>query len=927
MGHPPYEARPDLLLATKLHLPPAPPDLVRRSALAARLDAGLQRKLVLISAPAGFGKTTLLSAALRDSARPTAWLSLDAGDNDPARFWAYVIAALQALHPGIAEEVLPLLRSKGAPIEGALTLLINALAAVPGDVTLVLDDYHMIEAAPVHTALAFLLDHLPERLHLAIAGRADPPLPLGRLRASGALVELRAADLRFTHDEVAGFLTEAMGRALAPDAIARLDARTEGWIAGLRLAALALQGRDDVDGFIAAFTGSHRYILDYLLEEVLARQAESVQHFLLETSILDRFTASLCAAVTGQDDTLIMLRQLEQANLFLAPLDEERRWYRYHQLFADFLQARLLQIDAERVPKLHRIAADWFERQGLVTDAVRHALASREAAYAAALVEAQAPTLLWRQGETTTLLGWLNALPDDEVRARPQLCLVRAWALLITGQFAAIEPWLAEVERHLGEGAGRGVVTRAAAGGTGQQASDDSDVLRGEAMAIRAGVAQLQGDFRHSVELCHRALDLLPPGNLLLRGGLMLNLGVAAWNEDDAPMGEQALAEASRISQRAGNLQAAVVALTVLGDLQVEQGRLHEAAATYSQAVEMGEVDGVQSVHAAGGAAVALGAVFREWNDLRTAEQRTEQGLRLARQWGFADGLAHAYRYLALLRAAQGNLPEAHAALRAALDVIRHSDLGPRVAATIGMEQARLWIATGELAGAVRWARESGLHVEDAPAYLQERAYLVLARLRMAERDDGAVLGLLQRLRHAAAAGGRTTRVIEALVLEALALHTRGDTAQAVNVLARALALAEPEGYVRSFVDEGAPMAVLLERLLDAAHSGTLARAGVTPAYVRTLLTALGHPPRDLTASTPPLVPVGTSELLVEPLRPRELEVLRLLAAGRSNQEIAAALVVAVTTVKTHINNLYSKLGVRSRTQAVARARELNLLP
>ncbi len=911
------------LLTTKLYARPAGPEILARPHLTARLRAALQHRLTLISAPPGFGKTTLLRQWLPEATQPVAWLSLDQSDNDPVHFWRYVFAALQRAQPAIEPAGLALLRSpRPMQTEAVITALLNAVAGLQSDLTLVLDDYHVIDASAIHEGLAFLIDHCPPTLHLALATRSDPALPLARWRVRGELAEVRARHLRFTLEEAASFLGQIMHVTLAPDDVAVLEARTEGWIAGLQLAALSMQGRTDAAGFLAAFNGSHRHVVDYLIAEVLERQPAPVQHFLLHTSILERLCGPLCNALTGQDHGQAILEQLERANLFVVALDDERCWYRYHHLFGEFLQVRLRQLDRDRVPRLHRTAADWFERHGLVAEAIRHALAGQDAAHAARLVETQAETLFWRQGEAATLLRWLDALPEAEVRARPRLCLFRGWSLLTAGQLTAVEPWLAEVERQLIR---RHPVKDAAAGGPDlasfawpEQVAIDT--IRGEVTAIRAGVAQFQGDLRRSAELCRTALDVLPGDNLLLRGSLMLNLGVATWNSGDATTGAQALADASAISERAGNLQAAIVALTVLADLHTEQGRLRQAAAIYRRALDLGGVDSVQPVLAVGNAAIGLGALLRERNDLDAAESLTRQGLRLARQWGYAEGISQAFRNLARIEEAKGNLEEAHQAIRQALEAIRRSDLGERARAAIALDEARLRIASGDLAAAAQWAHEANLRVDDEPAYLQEREYLMFARLLIAEGTPEVAVRLLERLRRRAAAGGRTGRVIETLVLQALALQAHGRFRPAIRALAEALALAEPEPYVRVFIGEGPAMIGLLRQA---------AAAGSAPAYVRSLLAATGTTAASdrLHAAPHSSSPVpDTLRSPVELLSARELAILRLLATGISSAAIARQSIVSINTVKTQIQSIYGKLGVHSRADAIARARDLQIL-
>jgi LuxR family maltose regulon positive regulatory protein len=932
------------LMATKLFIPAVRLHLLSRPRLTTRLDEALRlgHKLTLISAPAGFGKTTLLIDWIRgkdgtDAAPRIGWVSLDEADDDVARFLAYLIAALQRLHEGFGSGMLAALQSpQPPPIESLLTALINQLATWPlpaapdGRYVLVLDDYHTVKAPAVHDAVAFLLDHLPAQVHLIIVSRSDPVLSLARLRGRGQLTELRAADLRFTPAETADFLNAVMGLGLAAGDMAALAARTEGWITGLQLAAISLQGRDPehVPAFLEDFTGSHRFVLDYLVEEVLQRQPAAVQAFLFQTSVLGRFCGPLCDAVlgTGQAGTGAQstLEYLEAANLFVVALDDQRHWYRYHRLFADLLRARLKQRGGELgcapAGTLHRRASEWYEHGGFVDEAVHHALAARDLERAARLVEENGLQMLLH-GELTTLLRWVAALPDACVRPRPRLCVYHAWALVLTGQPDAAEPWLQCAEEVLAEREQQRPGTRPPI--AGDPGSAEGATLLGHVAAIRAYAAALGGDAPHTIELAQQALALLPEDEGVVRSVVAFTLGGTYLLGGDVAAAGEAFAKASRMGRAAGNMNLAISALCHQARVQIEQGRLRRAAETYRQALEWatgpkGELLPVAAQYYSGRA-----ELLYEWNDLEGAAQALEKGIELAKQWGNVEALAADYGGLAQVYQAQGDPGRATDMVRRAEQVISEHTVSPLVPATVAAYWPNLWLAQKDLAAAENWVRERGLDADDEPAYRFEFEYLTLARVLVAVRRPGEASELLERLLGAAQAGGRTGRTIEIRALQALALQAQGATALALEVLERALALAEPEGYVRSFVDRGEAMKELLSAL-------GAQRPPAATGYVRALLAAFDRETGVQTADSS-LVPgpaapaTGQFEGLIEPLSPRELEVLRLVAAGLTNREIADRLVIAVSTVKSHTNSIYGKLDVSNRTQAVARARTLEL--
>jgi len=910
----------DVLLATKLNVPGPRAGFVARPRLAQRLDEGADRGLVLVCAPAGSGKTALLADWARSGQRPAAWLSLDDADNDPARFWRHAVAALDRACPGIGERVGPLLGPPApASFEGLVTALINELAAEPGagEMRLVLDDYHLIGSQPVHASLGFLLEHRPPGLGLVLASRADPPLPLARLRARGQLAELRAAELRFTAGEAAALLREAAGADLPDAAVTALTDRTEGWAAGLQLAALSLRGRADVAGFVAAFTGSNRYVLDFLAEEVLERQSEQVRAFLLETSVLERLSGPLCDAVAGRTGSQAMLEQVERAGLFLVPLDEVRGWWRYHQLFADLLRARLRQEQPGRVAALHRNAAAWCEEHGLADDAVRHAVAAGEMSRAARLIELYADALIFLRGEGATVQRWLAALPAGLAGSRPRLLLAQARLALLSRHVEAAEVALDAAERALA--GAPGVADEPFEPSAGRDASQLANVPAAIALG-RAALAQLRGDAEGTAAFASRALAELGEGEWLLASHANGYLGVAEWLRGRLAEAEHALS--SSIGQwRAGQPTMAAWGSHLLGQVQRAQGRLDAAAGTYQQALEITAPPGRPALPGAGAAHVGLAEVAYQRGELDAALEQLTQGIPLCRQFVFTQPLATGLATLAWIRQAQGDAAGAREAIGEAGRAAPGQDV-PGLLNPVPAQRARLLLAQGDPATAARWTQERGLAADDDPVYPREPGHLVLARVLLAQDQPGQALTLLGRLHAAAVSQGRAGSVIEADTLRALALAASGQETAAVAALAKALTLACPQGYVRVFADEGPPMAVLLGRLIAAQRSGQAA-AGVPLGYLARLLRAFGseHAVPD-TGQVTAVVPG-----IVEPLTSRELEVLGLLAAGRSNQAIAGQLVVTLDTVKKHVSHVLDKLGATNRTEAVARARELDLIP
>ncbi len=910
----------DVLLATKLHVPGSHPGLVPRPRLAERLDEGLGRGLILACAPAGYGKTALLADWARRGRRPIAWLSLDTADNDPARFWRYVVAALDRVCPGIGESVGPLLGPLVPPsFERLLEALINEIAARLGDgeALLVLDDYHVISSEPVHSSLRFLLEQRPPGLRLIMASRSDPPLALARHRARGQLAELRAAELRFTAEEAATLLQQlaaAPGVTLSDAAVAALAARTEGWAAGLQLAGLSLRGQHDVDGFVAAFTGSHRYVLDYLAEEVLERQSEQVRTFLLETSVLERLSGALCDAATGRAGNQAMLEQVERAGLFLVPLDEVRGWWRYHHLFADLLRARLLKQQPARAAALHRAAAAWSDEHRLPDDAVRHAVAAGEMIWAARLIEQNFDAVYSLRGEGATLQRWLAALPDDLVQVRPRLLVAQAWMALAGGDARAADGLLDGAESAPAAAADEPFEPS-----VGRSASLLASVPVRIAL-LRAYLAELRGDAKGAAAFAAQALAGIGEGEWLLASVTRIHLGIAEWLH-----GRLAAAERAFASGVAGWQAAAQPTITAwrcyeLAQVQRSQGRLDAAVRTCQQALEITAPPGRLPLPAAGPAYVSLAEVAYQRNELDTALRHVIKGIALCRQFVYTPPMAAGLLTLAWIRQASG---DPAGALDAIGEAMQAAPVPAGLLNPVPAQRARLLLGQGDLAAAARWTQEGGLGADDEPDYPNEPGHLLLARVLLAQGRPDRALALLDRLHAAAITQDRIGSVIEAGALRALALAAGGDDAGAVDALAGALTLACPQGYVRVFADEGPPMARLLARLVAAQRAGHADAARVPLGCLARLQRAFDADHTSAAGAKRTAVVSG----LVEELTSRELEVVGMLAAGKPNQAIADELVVTVDTVKKHVSHVLGKLGAVNRTEAVARARALGLIP
>jgi LuxR family maltose regulon positive regulatory protein len=880
------------LLFTKLYIPPPRPNIVLRPRLIERLNEGMVMgcKLTLISASAGFGKTTLVSEWIASYGRPVAWLSLDEGDNDPTCFLTYLVAALQTISANVGEGVLSALQSPQPPsAEAILTILLNKITTIPDNFVLVLDDYHVIDSKPVDNVLTFLLEHLPPQMHLVIATREDPHLPLARLRARGQLTELRAADLRFTPSEAADFLNQVMGLNLSAEDIAALETRTEGWIAGLQLAALSMQGRSDAASFIKSFTGSHRFILDYLVEEVLQQQTKSVQAFLLRTSILERLCGPLCDAVlldpsgSGQET----LECLEHANLFIIPLDNERHWYRYHHLFADLLRQRLQQSassstggDGMDVAELHSRASQWYEDHNLEIEAFQHAAAAGEVDRAVRLIEGKGIPL-YHRGALVPILNWLESLPKTELDKRPALWLMYARSLTSSGQASGVEEKLQAAETAL-QGAELSIKAR--------------DII-GSIASNRATLAYTKYQPDTVIFQALRALEYLSPDNLSTRTITTFTLGVGYMQKGERAAATQAFTDAISISQKTGHTFVTSMATMALGNMQIMENKLYTAAETHRQALQL---FGAQPLPIACESHLGLAQIYYEWNDLDAAEQHGLQALQLARQFDrVIDRYVICEVFLARLKLAQGDLAGAAAMLAETEQSVHQNNFEyrkPEVAAA----QVMVLLKQGKLAIAADLAGKYALPLSQARVFL-------------AQGGTSEALALLEPLRQQMEAKGWQDELLKVMVLQTIALQAHGEMEKSVQVLGEALALAEPGGDIRIFVDEGDAMRLLIENL-------SRSRNHPLRGYADKLLAAFTQP-----AAAPKSATIHHISDMIEPLSERELEVLKLLRSELSGPEIALQLNVSINTFRTHTKNIFIKLGVNDRRAAIRRAEELDI--
>jgi LuxR family maltose regulon positive regulatory protein len=913
----------DQLLTTKLFIPPTRRKLVSRPRLIARLNNGLHRKLTLISAPAGFGKTTLVSEwmeGLRSSKfkegqveNRVGWLSLDENDNDPNRFLVYLITALRTIEDNFAKGLLSAFQSpQPPPIEDILTSLINEMATDPGKMILILDDYHTIESTQIEDALAFFLEHLPPQIHIVIATRVDPQLPMMRLRVRDQLTELRAADLRFTPSEAADFLNRVMDLDLSAADIAALETRTEGWIAGLQLAAISMQGLQDTSGFIKTFTGSHHFVLDYLIEEVLEKQSESVQDFLIQTSILDRLTGSLCDALTGQEHGQATLNFLGISNLFITPLDSERHWYRYHHLFIDLLRQRLRQRNSNQILTLHRNASAWYEQNGFTNEAIEHALRGEDFERAADMIRENIDHVLYL-GEDTKLRRWLDKIPVDVTFSKPYLCILHAGNNYIRGQVDEVKRYLQAAEQALDSSTSTEANTLPEE--TDQPLAFDKMKLRGRAATVRSFLVSYQGDMEGAIQYARQALEYLPKSDVTWRCSAFDSLASTYSSIGDCVSAYNARLETLETSKATGNIYMMLFANLRLVVTLRDLGRLQQAIGICEQQLKLANESGLSQTALVGWLYTLWGEMLAERNELDHALQLVNKGIELTERG--KDVLLLGSSYLCLMRVlfSKGNLDFAEKIIFKVNSFVRKQHLPSLIKDQLAAWQARIWLAQDNLNSAYHWAEnlEHDFDGEITPIHYFD--YVVLARILITQGRLDETPRLLRRLFEVAEAGGCTSRAIEIQILQAFASQANGDTNQALYMLERALTLAEPNGFIRIFVDEGQSMARLLHEALI--H-------GIAPEYVHRLLAAfpMNEPEQaDIMAYEP------DQSGLIEPLSERELEVLQHIAEGLTNREIASRLYLSLNTIKVHTRNIYGKLGVNNRTQAVAEARSLALLP
>lgn len=898
------------LLRSKYTIPPSRGTLVPRPQLVARIEQGIQEehRVTLVSAPAGYGKTTLLHLWMAHSSRPVSWVSLDDGDNDITRFLSYTIAALRTVHGDLGEDILDALRSPRPPTTQELLVgLLNELTDRDRPTVMVYDDYHVIQSQRVHDCVTFLIEHLPADLHIILATRADPPLPLARLRANDQLTEARQADLGFDRAQIGAFLRQVMELDLDDRAVQELTSRTEGWIAGVQLAALALrsrvqQGDRAIAAFIKSLGGDQRFILDYLVEQVLGRQSEDTRAFLRHTAILDRLNGSLCDAVTQGVNGEAMLETLDRDNLFVSPLDDARTWYRYHGLWRDLLLRRLRQTEPERSIALHRRASGWYAKHDMPREAIEHALLGQDEERAAALIEELAETL-FLGSEITSLIAWLDAVPEPVLQAHPRLCAYHAIGLLFGGHPVADAQ--ACLDRAF--------------------ASADP-ALQAEATVVRALIATYQGKRELAIDLSQQALAALPQNRLFMRSLMAGYLSLYHVQNGALELAERDLTESLRVGRETGNLTTIVLALCHMAEMAMIGGHLDRGERLYRQALDESQLGEDRRLRPIGGLAMSgLGRLLLERNQLAKAEHLLVRGTDLVSQWG-STGAIQGHVGLSQLRTITGDLTSAQKHIDQARRLAVQFDAMQMDDFYVDLAQARLWVRTGDLARAARWARARHLDGQEldpkaergALTFLRATEYVILAQLRLGQDRPMEGLGILVPLREASAQQGWTWIEIKALVCEAIAHQTLGNRGAALTAISRALTLGQRGGFARCFVDEGSRIEGLLR--MAAAHA-------VETRYVASLLATLDcetHP-----SPTPPpsdLVNDDSYGTGVEPLSARELEILHLLAAGQSNKEIAHTLVIALGTVKKHLRNIYGKLQVHSRTEAIARGHTLGLL-
>jgi LuxR family maltose regulon positive regulatory protein len=917
----------DLLIRTKLCPPFIRSGLVPRPRLQQQIALGLRSPLILIIAPAGFGKTTLLASCINCGGMPVAWLSLDKNDNQAGRFLSYLIAALQEADNTIGSESARLMGElQGGPPEAVLSSLINDLYTAGRGMTLVLDDYQFIHSQAVHEAVAFLLDHCPNTIHLVIATRSDPPLPLARLRARGQMVEIRAADLRFTTVEATQFLNDVMGLHLDSGSVAKLEERTEGWIAGLQMAALSMRGQDDVDGIIQAFAGTNRFIMDFMLEEVLAREPEEIQTFLLKTSILTRLTGSLCDAVTGLSGGQEMLRQLERRNLFVIPLDNTCGWYRYHHLFADLLRARLNQLYPGLSRCMHALAAAWYEENNFYEDAIQHALAADDYPEAARLVEVVAENA-WLNGQYARILAWTRAIPAEVIYSRPWLCIWNAWAFTQTGVSESIDQWIAAAEQS--------TITQQEdlSSMNALDASQDVQVLMNEIVALKAFAVSFSQDYDRAIELGEAFLRNPPLRNKKIaqftRCNVLHLLSSMYYATGNLHKAEQTCRATIDLANETGFTLRHLHAVNKLIMVNNVNGHLYRSYQLMEDTLSLLQARGIDHYFAASQLCFRKIQLLYEWNQLDDFQRLVESGINKEMLVDVPYLLVDAYNIQALDLLHKKDYSNAQDALNKAKALAQKSYIWEGLTWRTESLQVRLWLKKCYLSPAIAWASTQAADRDHNLSFTTESRAVARARILLAQRAYREATSLLSRLSDAGEVAGRNGSLIEIRVLQATALLGLGEQGAAVVEVERALALAEPEGYVRTFLDEGQPMLLLLSRIANDASS-------LHTKYALRLLEAFQEEDASSSSIVQPMISpdhravlhaIASGDLLIEPLSQRELEVLHLLALGKTNQEIAQTLIIAPGTVKAHTASIYRKLDASNRTEAAARARKLGILP
>ena len=916
------ETSQDALLALKLTPTPVRATLVTRSRLLEALNRGIQYPLTLISAPAGWGKSTLLSTwveLLVEKEASVAWVSLEKEDNDSSQFWIALISAVKNQFPYIGQEALALLRSsKSYRVKSLLASILHELTSISKPVVIVLDDYHVIKKTALHEAFAFLLEHLPPHVHIVIATRSSESLPLTHIRVQGRVFEIHAHDMRFTTDETEAFLRQVMALDVSKKVVDMLVERTEGWIAGLQLAALALQGQENQEQFITGFSGNHAYIADYLAEEILHQQSEDIQHFLLVNALLDRFNGSLCDAVMQREGSQLLLRNLERMNLFLIPLDEQREWYRYHHLFAEFLRNRSEQQSGTQIPAFHLRAAHWLEQHGYIEDALHHFLAAQDVEQAAHLVEQQCEPLL-RQGNIIALLRLIEALPDEFIKSNPYLALNHAALLCTTDSLEQAERRIHDVEQALGQEV---FYALAHVPLPELHAEQQAAFLRTGLLVLQISLASFRGDIAQTLELSQQVDKQFISSNAFLQSTLQACLGAAYTLNGQFQEANRAFLEAEVTGKLANHTHVILASAGSRAYILMEQGHLHQAAQQYQQMQHYAIDEHGAHYPVASLAYLGIGELYYNWNRLEEAQQALQTGMELGQQWGHLTSVARGKIFLALTRYEQGYADDAFAILE---DAERQAMLAhaSHIITQVGATRAHLWLMQGNLKEAIHWTQGCGLSEHDTIHYLDEFSYLTLAKVFLATDKLHQATSLLHQLLTHAEQGCRVRSVIDVLILQALVAQKQGHTKQAQSILSRVLELAEPESIIRPFVDQEGSMRLLLVDMLSMYRHNVSPTSTMLP-YLDTLLSVLNPYSATHTLEQPCFI--SDSDRANSFLSRREQEILHLLASGLSNQQIADKLVVTTGTVKWYLKHIYRKFDAHSRTQVIMQAKARQIL-